>query len=188
VIALFVIAFAIVLWLCRDLLKAIVTGEIRGAIADRCRRKIDEAAELLPPEIADDIAYEWRAELAAFEGGNRLLSAWRFARALPTAARGMRAESGPALATPSQTASIGAAARRAVHAPPRWVSQRAAKHDSLEAFVFAVARQTMAVCAPVGLSLSVALWIVSGEKRVGSVAFFVVGGVWAEALRRWRSR
>jgi hypothetical protein len=71
-------------------LKVIVASEMRGGVADRCHDMVDRAAALLPPHVAQDVADEWRAELAVLVDADRLVSAWRFARRLPAAARGMR--------------------------------------------------------------------------------------------------
>jgi hypothetical protein len=89
VIALVVGLATLVVVVLGDLLKVVVAGEVRGALADCCRRKLDRAASLLPPEIADDLAAEWLAELEAFEAADRLVAAWRFARSLPRASRQM---------------------------------------------------------------------------------------------------
>jgi hypothetical protein len=68
------------------LAKTILTGELRGLLSDRSHRAVDRAARLLPPDLADDLAAEWHAELTALEAADRLVSACRFARSLPRAA------------------------------------------------------------------------------------------------------
>jgi hypothetical protein len=69
------------------LAKAILTGEIRGQLSDRCHRRVERAAARLPPAIARDAADEWHAELSAFEDADRLISAWRFTQGLSLASR-----------------------------------------------------------------------------------------------------
>jgi hypothetical protein len=88
-VALFLLAAVV------GLARTILTGELRGLLSDRCRRRIDRAASLLPVEIADDLADEWRAELDAFEADDRLVSAWRFTRTLPQAGRALGVSRSP---------------------------------------------------------------------------------------------
>lgn len=78
------------------LLRAILAGELRGLLSDRNHRVVDRAARLLPPDLVDDLAAEWHAELTALEDADRLISAGRFSRSLPRAARAITGASRPA--------------------------------------------------------------------------------------------
>lgn len=139
--ALLLVFTALLVTALTGLAKTILTGEIRGTLSDRCHRRVDRAARLLPPDLADDLTVEWHAELTALEDADRLVSACRFARTLPRAA-----------------AHIGdpppLRARLKGSAPARWVSGGIAalssRSQSLEEHVF---RVTLAMFV-VGLGLT----------------------------------
>ncbi|WP_445152248.1 hypothetical protein [Baekduia sp. Peel2402] len=77
------------------LLRAILAGELRGLLSDRNHRAVEHAVSLLPSDLSEDIAAEWRAELTALEDADRLISAGRFSHSLLRAARAIANDSQP---------------------------------------------------------------------------------------------
>jgi lipopolysaccharide/colanic/teichoic acid biosynthesis glycosyltransferase len=63
----------------------LIAQQAKGSIPDYTARKARDAARLLPAEIAADYEHDWLAELGALDG--KPLSAIRYARGLPKAAR-----------------------------------------------------------------------------------------------------
>jgi hypothetical protein len=155
-IALLLAIVAVLLVVAHDLLKAVLAGELRGVLATRCRQRIDEAASLLPSDLADDFADEWRRELTAYEDQDRLLSAWKFARRLPAGARAM---SGTSRSAP---------VHRVVARAWRWLRNRVTAHDSLEATFFWILRWAILAIA---VGAPAIRWALGGSIGFGLISF-----------------
>jgi hypothetical protein len=89
---------AIVVWVTtvgHSLIVALLAQEVRGALADRLKRDIEDAAETLPGDLRATYASEWLGELDAAKG--RPVKAVMIVRGYKKAARGILAAE-PALA------------------------------------------------------------------------------------------
>jgi hypothetical protein len=150
---------AVLLVVARDLLKAVLTGELRGALSARCHQRIDKAASLLPSDLSDDFADEWRRELAVYEDQDRLFSAWKFARRLPAGARAISGGSRPA------------PTRRAAARCWRWLRDQVTPRDSLEATVFRILRRSIVVIAVTMPAIRLAL---GGSIGAGLLTFSLI--------------
>lgn len=106
------------------LVKAVLVAEIRGGLSDRIHGKVDVAAASLPSGLADDLAAEWHAELAALEEQDRLVTAWYYAHGLGAAAKAIVGDAMPT-PLPGREEVVGLARRlqplsRVMRVPIRW--------------------------------------------------------------------
>jgi len=78
------------LWLVKQVLGMLLSQQINGSISDYTARKAKAAARTLPSDVAAEYEEAWLAELSVLD--RKPLSAIRYVRGLPRAARSIAAE------------------------------------------------------------------------------------------------